>query len=212
MATTIFEVQTQDTPEVSPATPAPDTEGTYEYIGDHAEQMVGHLIEFFRKPRHSALMRAVGGHLQDVEDTAWALSQVFDVDTAVGHWLDLLGAVVGELRDGREDEDYRGAVRARILVNLSNGKMDDMLAVLVAMLPDSTTKTAEHYPAAVRFDVYDSFTGTQPATVARMLRQSKPAGVRMDIVVVDIDSTMIWRSPAGTDTVNGWGANWARLV
>lgn len=199
-----------DAPEPAPA--APELEGQYLYSGEHAEQMVQHLIEFFRKPRSSALMRSVGGHLQDFEDAAWAMYNALDVDTAVGHWLDLLGAIVGERRDGREDDDYRGAVRARILVNLSNGRLEDMLRVLLAMLPDATVIDAEYYPAALRFDIYDAFTGTQPATVARMLRQAKPAGVRLDVVVVDQDSTMIWSSPEGADLVNGWGADWARLV
>ncbi len=198
------------------ADPAPvlpsEGEGVYVYNSQHAEQAINNLIEFFRKPRNSEMMRIVGGQIQDIEDAAWQLYNAFDVDTATGVTLDLLGGVVGERRDNRLDPDYRAAVRARILVNLSNGRIEDMLAVLAALIPNNTgILVQEFYPAAIRFDVFDSFSGASAETVARMLRQAKPAGVKLTFVPVDTDDTMIWHE-AGPDPVNGWGAKWAGAV
>ncbi len=193
-----------------PEAPAsPETEGTYVYNPAHAEEMAQHLIEFFRKPRNMEMMRSVGGHLQDVEDAIFAMFSAFDVDSAVGVQLDLLGKLVGERRDGRVEDDYRAAVRTRILVNLSNGRLEDMLAVLRSLLPNAASIVAtDLYPAHIRFDVVDDFDGASPATVARLLRQAKPAGVRLTFVPVDLSDTMIWgQSPA--DDARGWGQDWA---
>jgi hypothetical protein len=199
-------------PEAAPAPVVADTEGTYVYNDQHAEQAVANLIEFFRKPRSSEIMRIVGGQVQDVEDAIWQLYTAFDMNTATGMTLDLLGGVVGEARANRTDDDYRAAVRARILVNRSNGRLEDMLAVLVALLPDNTGIVVhEFYPASIRFDVFDAFAGATAETVARMLRQSKPAGVKLTFVPVDTDTTMIWHA-AGPDATNGWGANWGGVL
>ncbi|MEY4507972.1 MAG: Shewanella sp [Pseudomonadota bacterium] len=197
-----------------PETPAPalaaaDAEGTYTYNGQHAEQMAANLIEFFRKPRNKALMRVVGGQVQDVEDVLWQLYNAFDVDNATGAALDFLGLVVGERRDDRGDENFRAAVRARILVNLSNGRVEDMIAVLLALDPDMQATIIELYPAAVRFDVISTFAGASAETMARMLRQAKPAGVRLTFVPVDSDDTMIWSSPGAPAPLHGWGEDWA---
>lgn len=186
-------------------------EGEFTKVEDHAEQMVAHLIEYFRKPRNSEIVRQVGSQVQDIENVIWQLFEAFDVDNATGATLDLLGAIVGERRDDRLDPDFRAAVRARILVNSSDGTIEDMLAVIKALAPSSAAKVWETYPAAIRFDVYDAFSGASPETMARMLRQAKPAGVRFTFIPVDTDETMIWGT-SGADLVNGWGADWAGVL
>lgn len=194
--------------------PEPEVvEGVYVYNGEHAQQAVDHLIQWFRRPRNSEYLRVVCGQGQAIEDVLWQLNTAFDVDNALGDQLNLLGKIVGELRGGRDDEDFRAAVRTRILVNSSNGRIEDLIAIILSLTPDATSiRITELWPAKLRIEVYDDFAGASPPTVARLLRQAKPAGVGLLFVPVDIGETMIWRSPAGPDTVNGWGAKWARAL
>ncbi len=206
MATTIIEVEA---PDQLPSPPAPEQlDGVYVYSADHVERSINQLIEVFRKQRNATWLSATVGQIQEVEDALWQLNEGFDVDTAEGQALDFLGTVVGEARNGRLDGDYRAAVRARILVNQSDGTIDDMLQVLLALDPSMTAIVREFYPAAIRFDVTSTFAGASAETMARMLRQSKPAGVRLTFVPIDSDDSMIWHA-AGPDPVNGWGADWA---
>ncbi len=191
---------------------AEQIDGKYSLNEAHVSEMQLQLIEFFRKPRAMELMRVVGQAIQDRENVINQLYTAFDLSEAVGVRLDFLGALVGELRDGRGDEDFRAAVGAKVLVNLSNGRLEDMLAVAQALLPDVVDiKVIEQYPAALRIELYDAFDGASPATVARMLRQAKPAGVGLTVVAVDIDNSMIWSGAAGSDPDNGWGADWAPI-
>lgn len=198
-------------------TPAPPlveavTDGVYTYSPDHVERGIGQLIEVFRKPRNMSWLSSGIGQIQEIEDALWQLNNGFDVDFAEGQALDFLGTVVGEARYGRLDADYRAAVRARVLVNQSDGTIEDMLAVLLALDPAMHATVQEFYPAAVRFDVISAFSGASPETMARMLRQAKPAGVRLTFVPVDSDDSMIWSGVAGEYPDNGWGSDWSGVL
>ncbi len=190
------------------AAPQPVPEGVYVHNPNMVDEASELWIEFFRKPRWLELTDILVGEVQELEDAYWDMHLAFDVDTAEGHQLDLLGKRVGELRDGRVDDDYRAAVRTRILVNSSDGKLDQLYAIILSMLPDATVRAWEFYPAKLRLDVYDSFAGATPTTVARLVRQAKAGGVGLIFVAVDTDETLIWGKPAP----NGWGAKWARRV
>ncbi len=192
--------------------PAEPTDGVYTYSPDHVERGIGQLIEVFRKPRNMTWLSVGIGQIQEVEDALWQLYNGFDVDTAEGQALDFLGTVVGEARNGRVDDDYRAAVRARTLVNQSDGTVEDMIAVLLALDPNMAATIQEFYPAAIRFDVISTFAGVTPETMARMLRQSKPAGVRLTFVPVDSDDSMIWSGVAGEYPDNGWGSDWSGVL
>jgi hypothetical protein len=194
--------------------PAP--EGTYGHSPDHVERSILQLIEVFRKPRNQEWLRTSVGQVQEIEDALWQLFNAFDLETGEGAVLDLIGNLLGERRDSRLDPDFRAALRARILVNQSDGRVEDMLAVLVALVPalegSDDILVSELHPAGIHFEVLADLAGVEPTTIARMLRQAKPAGVRLTMVVGDTADTMIWRSPAGADIPNGWGAKWARLL
>lgn len=212
MSTTIgtFEVGTG---EEGAAPVVAAVEGVYAHSPDHVERSILQLIEIFRKPRNQEWLRTGIGQAQEVEDALWQLFNAFDLDSGEGAALDLIGGILGERRDDRVDADFRAALRARILVNQSNGRIEDLIGILESLLPANTgINISEFYPASLRIEVYDTFSGATVNTVARLLRQAKPAGVGLTFVAVDTDDTMIWSSPAGPDVTNGWGANWARSV
>lgn len=195
-----------------PAPSAQPAEGVYTHSPDHVERSILQLIEIFRKPRNQEWLRTGVGQAQEIEDALWELYNAFDLETGEGPALDFIGNILGERRDSRSDPDFRAALRARILVNNSNGKIEDMIGVLLALDPDMTAIIREFYPAAIRFDVYSDFSGATPQTMARMLRQAKPAGVKLTFVPVDTDDSMIWSSPDVRDNARGWGKDWAGVL
>lgn len=165
----------------SPAAPAPaDTEGTYVHNDAMVEEAVGLLIEWFRKPRWVALLQSMVGEIQEAEDAVYAVLSALDLDTAVDDVLDKFGRLVGELRQGRSNDDYRAAVRVRILVNSSDGKLEQLIAIARGLVPTAVVSVQELYPAALR--MYFSTLGTVSfRTVERLLHQAKPAGVRLNV-------------------------------
>lgn len=151
-----------------------------EKVEDHCADGLELLLEQFKdKPRLAGVLCAFLEQVQEVEDATWQLLTERDLDTAVGAQLDMLGRLVGEERRGRTDDQYRPFVRARILINRSNGLPEEILTILRVVLGAGVgLRLREDFPAA--FTVIVSELGTlTPDTLIRLLQQAKAAGVRV---------------------------------
>jgi hypothetical protein len=89
---------------------------------------------------------------------------------ASGNQLDDLGAIVGELREGRSDADYILAIKLRVRINRSKGRSSDM--VEIAYLIDAAATYIEMYPLGWEVSLYDITNG---GDIIRMLTQAKAA-------------------------------------
>lgn len=173
-----------------PAPPVEETEGFYVYSPDHAERMVNRLIEFFRKPRNSAWLRdVVGPQIQEIEDVIWALYQAFDLETAEGAMLDIIGSIVGELRNDRTDTAYRVAVRTRVLVNQSEGSIEELNAIVESADPTLASYLQEFYPAALVFHWFGTWSAITAHDLYVLVRQAKPAGVMLHAILANDTAT-----------------------
>lgn len=76
------------------------------------------------------LIIALVGPAQDIENCLQQLLLNRAVSTATGVQLDLLGRIVGQLRLGQNDDDYRRFIRARIATNRSGGVTEDLLTIM----------------------------------------------------------------------------------
>lgn len=157
-------------------------DGVHSHNEEHVAEAISHLIEFFRNgPRNQALLTAIMDQVQEVEDANWAHKNAFDVDTAVGDQLDLLGKRVGERRDDRTDAAYRTAVRTRILVNRSNGRLEELIAIAIGISPGATVYVQELYPSTISMEL-DTFGSATLQQAYRLLKKAKTAGVRLLLV------------------------------
>ncbi|HEY3802246.1 MAG TPA: hypothetical protein VGL61_06540 [Kofleriaceae bacterium] len=59
---------------------------------------------------------------------------------AVGAQLDVLGKIVGQVRLGSSDDDYRRYIQARIAANRASGKREELINVAKLVLSDPTVK------------------------------------------------------------------------
>jgi hypothetical protein len=79
----------------------------YTKIDDHADKAIARLIQVFRnKPNWQKFVRALSVAVQELEDEIYAVNQSRSIDDAEKAQLDLLGTIVGQPRDGREDDLY----------------------------------------------------------------------------------------------------------
>lgn len=104
---------------------------TLSYKSTHVTEALGNYIEKFKdKPRLLALTTAYIEQIQDLEDAFYQLITDRTIETAVGTQLDGIGSIVGEDREGRDDSDYRLAIRVRILLNLTDGTIEQVIEIL----------------------------------------------------------------------------------
>lgn len=178
------------------------TDGVYTLNESHVAEAISHLIDFFRSgPRNQAELDAYVSQTQELENVAWEMHHAFDVDTATGHQLTLLGKRVGEPRLGRGDDAYRAGVRVRIMVNRANGKAEELIAIARAMLPletypDVTVTLDEAFPRTITVYLDGDLGDVTIDSVARLLRLAKGATKRLNVV-------------HGLDDEDGFAARWA---
>ena len=99
-------------------------------ILNHVAIGKGRFIQQYKnKPRMAAWLESYLVEVQAIEDAAF---QVIDaiIDTSTGNALSKWGKLVGQENPGLSDDDYRVIIRARIRVNRSNGKPDDLIQIL----------------------------------------------------------------------------------
>ena len=76
-------------------------------------------------------------------------SDQYDLDKAKGILLDRLGKLVDENRDGNDDELYRLLVRLRILLNTTDGSINDIIKVIKFIFSSEVVHIQPNYPAGL---------------------------------------------------------------
>ena len=133
---------------------------------------------FEEKPHMAAIMNAIASELQELSDAIYDVMTEIDVNSAVGSQLDLLGKVYGRSRDGYGDEAYRSLLKMQIGINVSNGTINPMIAIIKSVTDSTKVDMFEDYPAAVSAVVNG---GTVNAELLAELESVASAGVDMSI-------------------------------
>ena len=94
------------------------------------EGLVKLIPPLWGKPRVAAWLRSYLNRVQEFEDACWEVLEAYNVDTATGKRLDVLGKIVGQPRYGFTDATYRSVIKARIRAARSLGRYDDLLDVI----------------------------------------------------------------------------------
>lgn len=152
-------------------------------ITDHETQALARLKEQFQSSDNvRSLVSAFAAPSQDVEDALWQLLVERSVDEAVGAQLDAIGSLVGQARNGLDDDDYRRYVRARISANRSNGTVEDILKVARLIVDDedaSLTWDPQPTAAGVLRVHQILFPDATAEILIAFLRDTISAGVRV---------------------------------
>ena len=139
---------------------------------DHEAAAIGKLLEQFKSSPN--LLAWMGSYLDQVQLVEQGIVDIFaglDLDTAVGADLDRIGAIVGEARGNYDDDQYRLNLRARVLINKSNGSAANLLELLT-LLTESSTGLAIALPTVT--DTIKRFEVTIDKTL--------PAGVDLNLL------------------------------
>lgn len=177
---------------------------------DYVEDAQLALTDQFRRDVIQKLAATFGQQVQDLEDVIFQLLSGRTVDTAVGAQLDGLGAVVGEARLGAADARYRVRIKARIKLNVSSGTAEQILELVVLLLPPSVTppRIKEYFPASFILTAYEALTSTEAEEIGRTVQLAKPGGVGARFVYGYVgDAARFRMAPAAssvTDSTRGF--------
>jgi len=149
-----------------------------EHFADHVTRGVERLIERYRLPRTSALLASWLTEVQAVEDAFYELLTERSIAVATGDMLDILGRIVGQPRDGRDDDTYRLWIAARMMVQRSSGTTEQIIAIVDKLTGGGLVKLREYYPASFVVTTEAEITASDGIQIGQLVALAKPAGVR----------------------------------
>ena len=155
------------------------------YIPDHPDRARRRLLsQDWDKPRIVALAEAMGEGAQALEDATFDILIGRALEAATGVTLDQWGAIVGEVRGTLDDPDYRRFIMARVLVNVGDSTVDEMITIFEIITEPSIVWYLPMYPAGFKLRAIRKtpLTDVIRRRINRMMADAKPAGVTMVLV------------------------------
>jgi len=118
----------------------------HELPGAPLRHPVEHLTDNYRKDEDSnnfKLLELDHRENQEICDALRLIEAWRDMDNACGFTLDKIGKNVLELRQGRDDPEYRKAIKIKIRGNLSAGTIEDLNAICDILFGESFVTIGE---------------------------------------------------------------------
>ncbi len=134
--------------------------------------------------------------VQELEGALFDVTEQTAIPTATGFWLDRIGVTVGEERGGEGDVLYRRYISARIRANISEGTLEDVIAVITAWYGATfpTLILTEPGRANLLVDLDSpAVTTAQVARLVKLLRDTRSAGVGGQVLYQLRASTNVFR-------------------
>lgn len=152
-------------------------------ILDHKAQARARLLSQFRnKVRIEGTSDAVVEQWQELEQVFCDLNDFrLDIDATEGVQLDLIGEIVGQPRENRNDVDYRIRLKTRIIQNIAEGEPEPIIQV-TALLTGATLvhlSDGDLGAFAVGIDITTP-TDDDIQMLYENIQLVAPAGVRLD--------------------------------
>lgn len=145
----------------------------------HTAESLARLLDRFRFPLLKAWIASHTNRIQEQESGLFPLLGAFDLDSADHARLLILAKLVGQSPID-DTESLRSAIRVRILVNRSSGKVPEMTKIARLLLGDSVD-FSEYDPPSITFAPLVPYAG-DAALAAALLREAKAGGVRLQVL------------------------------
>ncbi len=154
---------------------------------DHVGQGLGLMISQYRgRPRLAGWLRAYLNQCQLLEDAIYDVLIKRLIQNAEGVQCDVIGRIVGELRQGLNDATYKIFIAARVRINRSRGNVTDVLDVY-RMITATTTIFNEYRPAGLFFELL-TIPDHDPVLLYTLLHDTRAAGVLLSMISPTTDT------------------------
>lgn len=153
-------------------------------ITTHATDASDRLYDTIGNGDFKDLVEARAGQYQKLENALFPMISDMYLANATGQTLTHLGAIVGEVRPttgsaSTNDEVYRALIYARIAINVSEGRAQDIYNILGA-LGAATPRVQDVYPMGIQVSYQYSSILTNCACIRNAL-ESATGPIQIDI-------------------------------
>jgi hypothetical protein len=113
--------------------------------------------------------------LAEVDDQIRAIKDQWDLDTVKGHFLDRIGKLLNEKRNGNTDAHYRILLKLRRLLNTNDGSIPQIIEAIKFIYSSEIIHIVADYPAGLIIE-HDG-EGNPGLNFNKLLAEIIPAGV-----------------------------------
>jgi hypothetical protein len=183
--------------------------------------------EYVNSPKFNALLYVLLKKFDDVSQCLVKMDTAFDLDSAVGVQLDMLGSIPGALRTlpfqpsfgvspVLDDATYRTYIKAKIAQNQWDGTIDSLYKIWVSLFPgvsivieDNQNMTATLHigglPSTLLIDMVAGYAvnGALSGVIRNSLIVPRPEGVEYNLGLVS--GPVFGWGTVNTDFIAAWG-------
>jgi hypothetical protein len=164
-------------------------------ITDYPERTAALLIEQFEPSEDlQSFVKALSSPANEIEKVLFDLKHQRNITFGDGVQLDLIGELIGEPRNGKDDDDYRQALFLRPNINKSYGEGEILISVLKQLTKATEVLLLESEPKTV--SLFYKSTSSVPNNLQESLEAVADAGVKINISYVD-DGDVFGFAPEG---------------
>jgi hypothetical protein len=168
-------------------------------VSNRLEQALAKLLTQFKGlPVMEGILASYVEQVQELENVFIDLLLLRTLDNATGAQLDGVGAIVGELRLGRNDTDYRAAIAGRIKINRQHSRIEDVITAMLLTL-DEPYELTELSDAKFILRLVTAWVATFPSleTLNAVLQRAKGGGIKAFFQYATVDDDKIFRFASG---------------
>lgn len=167
---------------------------------NYSQEAIDRLLWQYRDSTNlKAVIEAICGELELTQEDVFAIVNSFNIDDGTGIFLDLIGKIVLEDRKGRDDPEYRDALRLKVLLNTSQGTPNTLLEALTLATEATEVRIWEYFPVST----FMLTNGTRlPNNLARTLTRASPASSGGVTVVLDPNENTLIPNELPVSTAN----------
>ncbi len=133
--------------------------------------------EWLREGETLRLAEYDDGQLAELDANIRRMADQYDLDNASGEELDRIGKLLGEDRNGNDDDAYRVYLRLRTMLNTADGTVEDIIRFVKFFFSSEVVHLVPNYPAGIRI-LHDGYNDTMDFN--RIIRQIVGAGIGYD--------------------------------
>lgn len=137
-------------------------------------------IDHLDKENFNKLLSLFLEQIQKLQEDTIEIADQKNIDTAQGVWLDWIGKILGEGRGGKNDLQYRSALKLKIGVNSADGTPNNIID-LTKQLTDAIDSKLIEYPIASFFSVITT-DSLLDGSAWQLVDDIKPAGVSATVI------------------------------
>lgn len=152
---------------------------------DFEFEFIARLLRFTRGDTNFPLLvRVLAARVEAELYAAETVANAFDLDTATGYTLDIIGSTLQQTRKGLPDDDYRRVLQIQVQLLLSSVGTGAVLRRIVELWTDEQPEFYVEWQAA-HVLMTATVLSSRIDYLLSMLNTAKPAGVTLTLLVTE---------------------------